>query len=143
MKNRRLTFFLCAPGMLAMLAVPWLSSFAALIACFSVAMIGYAACATIYLALPSVLALAFVLLTSWYPARALPLAGTGVSRVSAVAPAAAPAIALSPAPHLTVSGEIVGRRLSDLGHADRAAAQGHAGVRHDAPALYRRAFFRR
>ena len=26
-------------------------------------------------------------------------------------------------------------RLSDLGHADRAAAQGHAGVRHDAPAL--------
>ena len=34
-------------------------------------------------------------------------------------------------------------RLSDLGHADRAAAQGHAGVRHDAPALYRRALFRR
>ena len=32
-------------------------------------------------------------------------------------------------------------RLSDLGHADRAAAQGHAGVRHDAPALYRRALF--
>ena len=33
--------------------------------------------------------------------------------------------------------------LSDLGHADRAVAQGHAGVRDDAPALYRRALFRR
>ncbi len=39
--------------------------------------------------------------------------------------------------------QILHRGLSDLGHADRAAAQGHAGVRHDAPALYRRALFRR
>ena len=39
--------------------------------------------------------------------------------------------------------QILHRRLSDLGHADRAVAQGHAGVRHDAPALYRRALQRR
>ena len=39
--------------------------------------------------------------------------------------------------------QILHRRLSDLGHADRAVAQGHAGVRHDAPALHRRALLRR
>ena len=39
--------------------------------------------------------------------------------------------------------QILHRGISDLGHADRAVAQGHAGVRHDAPALYRRALFRR
>ncbi len=50
---RRLTFFLCAPGMLAMAAVAWLDSFPALIACFALAMFAYAACATIYLTLPS------------------------------------------------------------------------------------------
>jgi len=37
--------------------------------------------------------------------------------------------------------QVLHRRLSDLGHADSAAAQGHAGVRHDAPALYRRTLF--
>jgi len=50
---RKLTFLLCAPGMLAMLPVIWLDNFAALIACFGLAMFTYAACATIYLALPS------------------------------------------------------------------------------------------
>ena len=39
--------------------------------------------------------------------------------------------------------KVLHRRLSDLGHADRAAAQGHAGLRHDAPALHRRTLFRR
>ena len=39
--------------------------------------------------------------------------------------------------------QILHRGLSDLGHADRAAAPGHAGIRHDASALYRRALFRR
>ena len=39
--------------------------------------------------------------------------------------------------------QVLHRGLSDLGHADRAVAQGHAGVRDDAPALYRRALFRR
>ena len=71
LQARRATFFLCAPGMLAMLAAPWLSSFAALIACFGIAMFGYAACATIYLVLPSDL----------YPSRSVAsvsgLSGTG------------------------------------------------------------------
>ena len=71
LQARRLTFFLCAPGMLAMLAAPWLSSFGALIACFAIAMFGYAACATIYLVLPSDL----------YPSRSVAsvsgLSGTG------------------------------------------------------------------
>ena len=42
-----------------------------------------------------------------------------------------------------IDGTVLHRGISDLGHADRAVAQGHAGVRHDAPALYRRALFRR
>lgn len=71
LQARRLTFFLCAPGMLAMLAIPVLDNFVALLACFGVAMFGYAACATIYLALPSDL----------YPGRAVAsvsgLSGTG------------------------------------------------------------------
>ncbi len=50
---RRRAFFLCAPGMLAMAAVVGMSSFPALISCFAFAMFCYAACATIYLALPS------------------------------------------------------------------------------------------
>ena len=71
LEARRLTFFLCAPGMLFMLAVTMLNNFAALIACFGLAMFAYAACATIYLVLPSDL----------YPGRAVAsvsgLSGTG------------------------------------------------------------------
>ncbi|HYM12595.1 MAG TPA: MFS transporter, partial [Bryobacterales bacterium] len=52
-KARKLTFLLCAPGMLAVLGVTVLNSFAPLIFCFVVATFFYAACATIYLALPS------------------------------------------------------------------------------------------
>lgn len=50
---RKLAFLLCAPGMLAMGVVTRLESFPALVACFAVAMFCYAACATIYLALPA------------------------------------------------------------------------------------------
>ena len=53
LQGRRLAFLICAPGMLAMLAVTVLNNFAALIACFGLAMFCYAACSTIYLALPS------------------------------------------------------------------------------------------
>ncbi|MBI3695314.1 MAG: MFS transporter [Acidobacteria bacterium] len=53
MQARKLTFLLCAPGMLAMGVVTMLDNFAALIACFGLAMFCYAACATIYLVLPS------------------------------------------------------------------------------------------
>jgi len=53
LQGRRLAFLLCAPGMLAMLAVTVLNNFPALIACFGLAMFCYAACSTIYLALPS------------------------------------------------------------------------------------------
>ena len=53
LEARKLTFLLCAPGMLAMLPVTVLDNFAALIGCFALAMFSYAACATIYLALPS------------------------------------------------------------------------------------------
>ncbi len=68
---RRRAFILCAPGMLAMAGVTVLDSFPALIACFALAMFCYAACATIYLALPSDL----------YPSHAVAsvsgLSGTG------------------------------------------------------------------
>jgi ACS family hexuronate transporter-like MFS transporter len=71
LEARRRTFLLCAPGMLAMAAVTVLSRFPALIACFALAMFCYAACATIYLALPSDL----------YPSHAVAsvsgLSGTG------------------------------------------------------------------
>jgi len=71
LEARRRAFFLCAPGMLAMLPVTQLDRFPALIACFALAMFSYAACATIYLALPSDL----------YPNRAVAsvsgLSGTG------------------------------------------------------------------
>lgn len=53
LEARKLAFVLCAPGMLAMLAVTGLDDFAALMGCFAVAMFSYAACATIYLVLPS------------------------------------------------------------------------------------------
>jgi ACS family hexuronate transporter-like MFS transporter len=71
LKARRLAFLLCAPGMLAMAVVTVLASFPALITCFALAMFCYAACATIYLALPSDL----------YPSHAVAsvsgLSGTG------------------------------------------------------------------
>jgi ACS family hexuronate transporter-like MFS transporter len=71
LQARRATFFLCAPGMLALLAVPWLNSLAALVACFGVAMFGCAACVAIYLVLP----------TDLYPNQAVAsvsgLSGTG------------------------------------------------------------------
>ncbi len=53
LEARKLTFLLCAPGMLAMAVVTLLDSFPALIAFFGLAMFTYAACSTIYLALPS------------------------------------------------------------------------------------------
>jgi ACS family hexuronate transporter-like MFS transporter len=77
-QGRKLTFLLCAPGMFAILAVTVLNNFAALIACFVCATFFYAACSTIYLALPSDL----------YPNRAVAsvsgLSGTGAGVATVV-----------------------------------------------------------